>query len=148
MIAKEEEEFDSNHITDFDAENRKSQNENFQPSFEKRKQLRRDTLILKQPQKCFSDGRTHCFSEIFNRGPAQRFPTVKVDTESLKNCLASIVEERVKETETKQKKMNAFYEIIKGKAEIEVPDMQFLSKVKSRIKDIVKKQNKKVLVKL
>ncbi len=105
----------------------------------KRIETRRDTFICNKPLRCFSDGRTHSFSDIFERRPTQKFPSVIVSAENLRKSLEAIAEE--KKLEYNNNKIKALYEALgKGKGpEIEIPDMQYLRKVNRRVNKIVKK---------
>jgi hypothetical protein len=94
----------------------------------------REILISNKPVKCFSDGRTHSFSEIFERRSIQKFHSVKVNANNLIKCMESIKEE--KNIAMNNNKIKALYDKIKINSEIEVPDMHYLRKVNKRVKEI------------
>lgn len=102
--------------------------------------LRRESFICNKPLKCFSDGRTHSFSDIFERKSSSNFPTMKVNAETLKKCFALIGEEKNKKENIKIKNM---FEQTNKNGEIEIPDLQYLGKVKKRVKKIVKNEENK-----
>lgn len=106
-----------------------------------RSQTRRETFISNKPIKFFSDGRTHSFSEIFERRPTLKFPSVKVSGESLKMCLESMAEEKKKQIS--KDKVKDLYDALRNSGEIEVPQMTYLHKVNKRVKEIVGKHAKK-----
>lgn len=129
----ENSDFSSNKIFNF-------QQQQQQPNKIKLNEMRRDSFICTKPLKCYSDGRTHSLSEIFERRQTQKFRSLKVNAESMRNCLLAIAEENKKELN--ENKIKAFYDKLKKKEEFEVPEMHYLSKVNKRLNNIVKKQAK------
>ncbi len=97
---------------------------------------KKGSIISNKPLRCFSDGRTHNFSDIFERKSNVIFPTMKIHAETLRKCFESIKEERDK------KERDNMMENANKNGEIEIPDLQYLEKVKKRVKNIVKKDQK------
>jgi len=145
---KEEQEYEQSE-EEAEALNFKNSNQgiskNFQRSLNKdslnckRSIIRKDTFIFNKPKKCFTDGRTQNFSEIFERKSLMKFGTMKVDPDALKKCLVAIEDDNNIKI---RNKFEEIYEKVEKDGEIEVPKMPYLKQAKMRMKKIFVKESK------